>query len=99
MDAPQMEENSKCPVKKGPLKPHREKINPWMTVEILNPIEEVTKHETKDLNKYKEVEKNVRKKIWEGTERLLFDKYKETEDLDKRNGSSSRHKKIKRWHV
>ncbi|CAG9841161.1 unnamed protein product [Diabrotica balteata] len=83
-------------VGKETLKPLKEKTKPWMTVEILELMEERRKHKAKDLDKYKEIKRNIRKKIREAKERWLSDRCKEIEDLDKKYDSFNLHKKIKK---
>lgn len=56
-------------VGKETLKPFREKRKPQLTAEILNLMGERQKRETKDLNIYTEVQRNIQKKRFENKTR------------------------------
>lgn len=62
-----------------------------MTIEIRNLMEERRKHETKDPNKCKEVQRKNRQE----KERWLSDKCKQIEALDNSYDSFNMYKKIK----
>lgn len=55
-------QNALVSVGRETLKPLREKIKSWMTVEILDLMEERRRYKNKNVNKYKEVQRNIRKK-------------------------------------
>lgn len=65
-----------------------------MTASILNLMKERRRHKTKSLNKFKQVLRNIRKKIREKEKRQLYDKCKEIGGLDKRYGSFNMNKRI-----
>lgn len=66
-----------------------------MTDEFLDLMEEQTQYKLKYLNKYKEIQGNIRNKIRETQEKCLSEKCNEIEDLDKKYDRFNEHKRSK----
>lgn len=88
-------QNVMISIGKEKLQPLKEKRKPWMTTEILELMEERRQHKARDENKYREIHRNIRKKIREAKESWLSERCKEIEDLDKKYDSFHVHKKIR----
>ena len=58
---------------------------PWMTEEILNMMEERRTWKDRDINKYREVNRNIHKECYKAKEKWLDTQCKEIEELGKRD--------------
>ncbi|KAL1446457.1 hypothetical protein WDU94_005636 [Cyamophila willieti] len=77
------------------LNDSRIKKHKWMTDEILDMIEERRKFKNKDVTRYKQIHKEIRRKVKEAKETWLNEKCNEIEDLERKHDSLNMHKKIK----
>jgi len=91
------------PIKNTILKVQKEELGyvkkqmkqKWMTVEILQLMEERRQHKDKDAQKYKEIQNIIRRKIKLAKENWLNNKCGEIEELIRKNDNFSLHKKLK----
>ena len=69
----------------------------WMTTEILHMMDERRKYKNKNIQEYKQRNKEIRKKIKNAKEQWLNDKCKEIEDLQRKHDYFNMYRKIREF--
>lgn len=77
------------------LKPSKPKKHQWMTDEILYMMDERRRYKGTNIEKYREIQRNIRKEIRVAKEKWLEEQCKEIEELERKHDHFNMHRKTK----